>query len=141
MKFLLKQIQTTKYDDTITLEADELFSLCHDQNIEKLVNKIRTCGDEGKERELKGQLPSFFPSIDPDSKAVKGSNGVFQFDIDVSHNQNLNMCELRGKLTQLPSIIYAMISPRHGLKFAVLTNFYQFYLDILGVPQKPNLMA
>lgn len=128
LKFLVKEIQTTKYEATIVKQGDELFSLCHDPDIKNIIAKISACSDEVKQRELKGQLPSFFPSIDPDNKTAKGSNGVFQFDIDVSDNPNLNMYELRDKLSQQSSIIYAMISPRGGLKFAILTNFNQLNL-------------
>lgn len=77
LKFLVKEIQTTKYEATIVKQGDGLFSLCHDPDIKNIIAKISACSDEVKQRELKGQLPSFFPSIDPDNKTAKGSNGVF----------------------------------------------------------------
>ena len=49
--------------------------------------------------------------------------GLIQFDVDIKSNRDVDIFELKRKISDIPAVKYAFISPNMGLKFAIKTDF------------------
>jgi len=123
MKFLYKQTNTTKYEDSTVISIDDIIKGLKSDEIKAKTQKIRLENCDDRRRELKKTLPSFFPSICALHPSEKISNGVIQFDVELKDNDQQFIAELDQEVSKLPNTLYSFISPSGGLKFAVYTNF------------------
>lgn len=91
------------------------------------IEKIRNTLSETSQKQLKLSLPQFYPACNQlkykkfdDNEKIK-SSGLFHFDLDCYDGTAIS---LRKQLIEIfPSLVYAFLSPRGGLKFALGTDF------------------
>lgn len=131
----IKQTKISIINDTKSNQIDRtegLSDVIHDitqGNHRLLIQQIRQA-DEAVAKQLKMQLPAFYPCIQ--LKTARSlvesqhyqSTGIVQFDVDGLNQQEAEILK-QDLITHIPELLYAFISPRYGLKCGVLTDFDQ----------------
>ncbi len=88
---------------------------------EEIVKKIRESTNKEKQKALKKELPIFRPCVSVPCYKPYETNGIVQLDVDdISIEKAIQYKKLVND--KIPQLIYAFISPRGGLKLAVLTD-------------------
>ncbi|MBU1566860.1 MAG: hypothetical protein KJ630_14710 [Proteobacteria bacterium] len=113
------------YDNVYSQHHPEDFYLediiCHFREDEKLagtVTKVRSIVDKNERDEYKEKNLSIFSPCIYQNKPT----GIIQLDIDTYHYDN--SVKIKNILiNDVPSLLYAFISPSCGVKFAILSDF------------------
>lgn len=100
------------------------------------IKEIQNEPDEKKQKKLKKKLPSFKPTLNDGI-----ANGIIQLEIDPKDNPDLDINETKKVISNLQEIVYCFLSPRKGLKFALLSDFEQHNNDISRVTKDRYVKA
>jgi len=127
------QTKSTTIDKFSSLES--IIAEIQSEKHKIVTEKIRKLGKPASDEIKKNELPIFYPCVYlPKYKKLARNNefyatGVIQFDVD---NLSGNEADtLKEKLTSIPELLYAFISPSNGLKFGIATDFKNNDNDIL----------
>ena len=106
-----------------------------------LVDEIRDSENKEQADKLKKQLPTFFVDVVlyGSAKSVFNSNsvsstGIIQFDLDEYDLDKSK--ETIKRINKHPSTLYSFLSPKGGIKFGVMTDFYCNDKDTIGHKHK-----
>lgn len=116
------------YSDTFSQKRlSEVIQDIKNGCFKETVENLNSEPDEYKKINIKKSLPLFIPNINVfDSNCLSDTSiptGLVQFDLDIKSNSTVDVYKLKKELISLPEVYYCFISPRKGLKFAVLTDF------------------
>ncbi len=116
-----KNVYSTGDHSNTLLITDIIEEIKGSEEIQNIVTQIRNETDTENQKNLKKSLPFFQPCIIPPCTKPYETNGIIQLDIDKYDIKKST--SLKAELIQkIPSLVYTFISPKGGLKFAILTD-------------------
>lgn len=149
-KFKVTQSYAEKPYETNVVPIEMMVNSIRTGVFKKKVEEINATKDTEKQRILKTDLPMFNcygEFAKRDSNGIVESNGLFVFDLDIKENANIK--DVKHEINSIyvvlhnllsDNIVIYFISPRGGVKFGILTNFFtkdafeyqQVYIAMLG---------
>ena len=92
------------------------------QELAKIIEKIKTAKTKDDKDDIKREeLPVFKPCVTVPCHQPYETNGIIQLDVDVYDiDKSRQLKQLMIEI--IPSLLYAFISPKGGLKIAILSD-------------------
>ncbi len=110
----------------ITL-SEIIMHIASNQSLDLKISAIRNERNPQNQKQLKNNLPLFFPAIElpkfkriDDNQRIK-STGLIHFDIDIYEEEQTEVI-FEQLISKVPYLLYAFRSPRNGLKFSIASD-------------------
>lgn len=104
-------------------DISEIIDQVRSTKHQNLIDQIRRSKNEENTKELKLQLPVFYPGKTSCAKGDCIATGIVSIDVDLKNNDHININQLKSSIGKIPECLYAYISPRAGLKIGIKTDF------------------